>query len=138
MDGSGLLIGGLAELVGMSRSALRHYEAEGLLEAEARSESGYRVYGPRAAYRLLFIKRAKALGLTLSEIKRLIDSPRGTREDERAFFDGFIDLKIQETEARIAGLHAVARDLRGLGAALSEQPPAEICHLGDCACWLPA
>ena len=138
MDGSRLLIGDLAELVGMSRSALRHYEEEGLLAAESRTDSGYRVYGPRATYRLLFIKRAKALGLTLSEIKRLIDSPRGTREDERAFFDSFIDMKIQETQARIAGLHAMAKDLRGLEVALSEQPPAEICHLGDCACWLPA
>jgi DNA-binding transcriptional MerR regulator len=138
VDGSRLLIGDLAQLVGMSASALRHYEGEGLLEAESRTESGYRVFGPTAAYRLLFIKRAKALGLTLSEIKRLIDAPRGTRDDERAFFDRFIDSKIKETQARIAGLRAVVRDLKGLDAALSEQPPPEYCHLGDCACWVPA
>ncbi len=138
MDESRLLIGDLAELVGMSASALRHYEKEGLLDAESRTESGYRIFGPRAAYRLLFIKRAKALGLTLSEIKRLIDSPRGAREDERAFFDHFIDSKIQETQARIAGLRAVVRDLKGLESALSEQPPPEFCHLGDCVCWVPA
>jgi DNA-binding transcriptional MerR regulator len=134
----GLLIGDLAELAGMAPSALRYYEAAGLLEAEGRTESGYRVYGERAARRLLFIKGARSLGLKLSEIKTLIDAPRATRDVERTFFQSVIAAKIEETQSTIATLETKERQLRGLESALDAQPPPDFCHLGDCACWLPA
>jgi DNA-binding transcriptional MerR regulator len=133
-----LLIGDLAEQAGVAPSALRYYEAAGLLEVEARTESGYRVYGERAADRLRFIQRAKSVGLKLSEIKRLIDSPRATREAERAFFQAVMAAKLKETQSTITGLQATARQLRGLQSTLDAQPPPDRCHLGDCACWLPA
>lgn len=85
MGDSRPFIGQLADQLDMAPSALRYYEAAGLLAAEQRTESGYRVYGRRAADRLRFIRRATSLGLKLSEIKRIIDSPRGSREDERVF-----------------------------------------------------
>lgn len=137
MADSGLLIGQLADQLGMAPSALRYYEAAGLLAAERRTKSGYRVYGRRAADRLRFIRRATSLGLRLSEIKRLIDSPRGSREDESEFFERFLASKIRETQSQIASLRAVARQLRSLESNLSADPPPECCHLGDCACWLP-
>jgi DNA-binding transcriptional MerR regulator len=133
-----LLIGDLAEQAGVAPSALRYYEAAGLLEVEARTESGYRVYGQRAEDRLRFIQRAKSVGLKLSEIKRLIDSPRATREAERAFFQAVMAAKLKETQSTITGLQATARQLRGLQSTLDAQPPPDRCHLGDCACWLPA
>jgi len=133
-----LLIGDLAAQVGLAPSALRYYEAAGLLEAEARTGAGYRVYGRRAAYRARFIKRARSLGLKLSEIKQLVDSPRGTRQSEREVFDRVIESKVQDTRSRIASMRAMERQLRGLGSALDSQPPPEQCHLGDCSCWLPA
>ena len=138
MDGTRLLIGDLAEQAGLAISAIRFYEAAGLLQADGRTDAGYRVYEWHAVHRLRFIQRAKALGMTLAEIKRLIESPRGSREDERSFFDRFIATKIDETQSRIAALRTKARQLRGLEAMLDAQPPAGLCHLGDCACWLPA
>lgn len=137
MKESRLLIGQLADQLDMAPSALRYYEAAGLLAAEQRTESGYRVYGRQAADRLRFIRRATSLGLKLSEIKRLIDSPRGSREEERAFFERFLTLKIRETQSQVANLRAVVRQLRSLESNLSTDPPPECCHLGDCACWLP-
>ena len=138
MDSPVLLIGDLAELAGVAPSALRYYESAGLLTAEARTEAGYRVYGTNAALRLSFINRAKALGFKLSEIKRLIDAPRGAREDELAYFNRIVASKIGETRTRIAGLRAKEKELQRLVDALHAQPPYEACHLGDCACWLPA
>lgn len=120
----------------MAPSALRFYEEIGLLAAEGRSESGYRVYGRGAAHRLRFIRDAKELGLKLSEIRTLIDSRRGPREEERTFFGGFLQGKIEETNARIAELQNVARKLRALESSLDSLPPPECGHLGDCACWL--
>lgn len=133
-----LLIGELAEQAGIAPSALRYYEAAGLLAAETRTESGYRVYGLDAALRLGFIQRAKAMGFKLTEIKSLIGAPRAARENELAYFDRVVASKIEETRLRIAGLRANQRRLRRLESALQERPPADRCHLGDCACWLPA
>jgi DNA-binding transcriptional MerR regulator len=137
MDTSRLLIGDLARRAGVSASALRYYEAAGLLAAEARTESGYRVYGSQAALRLGFIRRAKALGFKLSEIKRLVEMPRANREAELAVFNRVLDSKISEIRARIGGLRETERELRRLESALQRRPPASRCHLGDCGCWLP-
>jgi DNA-binding transcriptional MerR regulator len=138
MDDFRLLIGDLAERAGVAPSALRFYEAKGLLPSGARTESGYRVYGSEAAHRLGFIRRAQSLGFKLSEIKRLIDAPRAEREDEVRYFNRALASKIGETQARIAGLRATERELRRLESTLQAQPPPACCHLGDCACWLPA
>ena len=122
----------------MSPSALRYYEAVGLLPAEARTESGYRVYGSQAALRLGFIQRAKAVGFKLSEIRRLVEMPPANREDELGVFNQVLSSKINEIQSRIAGLRETERELRGLESALERRPPAARCHLGDCGCWLPA
>ena len=70
-----LRIGELAKLVGTSTSALRYYEEAGLLEPPERTDSGYRTYPSAAVGRLQFLNRAKALGLTLSEIRQLVEAP---------------------------------------------------------------
>ena len=122
----------------MAPSTLRYYEATGLLGPEARTESGYRLYGHRAVHRLQFIRRAKNLGFKLSEIKRVINAPRGAREDELAYFNRILASKLEEIQSQMAGLRVMTRDLHRLKLALRAQPPPERCHLGDCACWLPA
>ena len=65
-------IGELAELGGVAPSALRYYEAQGLLSPVDRTESGYRVYDSAALGRLGFIRRAQALGLSVRQIRRLL------------------------------------------------------------------
>ena len=44
-----LTIGQLARRVGLRPSALRYYEAEGLLRPSDRTEAGYRLYAPESA-----------------------------------------------------------------------------------------
>lgn len=65
-------IGALARATGLSVQTLRFYEAEGLLTASARTESGYRVFGKAELERIEFVKKAKRLGLSLSEIKDIL------------------------------------------------------------------
>jgi DNA-binding transcriptional MerR regulator len=130
MKASGLFIGGFAEQVGMAPSALCYYEKAGLLQAEARTAAGYRLYGWRAAYRVRFIQRAQLLGLKLSEIKQLVDTPRGTREDERARFSTIIAAKVMETRSRKATLRATERRQSPLSArrtaAAAAMPPRRL------------
>jgi MerR family Zn(II)-responsive transcriptional regulator of zntA len=69
-------IGELAEHSGLSRDTLRFYEREGLLSPAERSPAGYRLYSPEALRRLRFIKEAQALGLSLDEIRKLLEIMR--------------------------------------------------------------
>ncbi len=65
-------IGELAEATGLTVRALRHYEAVGLLEPVARSESGYRSYDADDAERLYAIVALRRLGLSLAEIREML------------------------------------------------------------------
>jgi DNA-binding transcriptional MerR regulator len=67
-----LTIGQIARQAEVGVETLRFYERQGLLEAPARKESGYRQYTADVVARLGFIKRAKELGFTLMEIGELL------------------------------------------------------------------
>ncbi len=68
-----LTIGRLAKLAGVRTSTLRFYEAEGLLPADGRSDSGYRLYKQEAVARLRLIQRAQRLGFSLADIRTLLN-----------------------------------------------------------------
>ena len=67
-----LTVGKLAAMADVSANAVRFYEREGLMQVPAKTESGYRLYGPAAVQRLRFIKQAQHCGFTLSEIQALL------------------------------------------------------------------
>ena len=66
-------IGELAEASGTTTKALRFYEAAGLLLAPERTAAGYRDYSPDAISRLNFIRRSQAAGLTLAQIRTVLE-----------------------------------------------------------------
>ena len=97
-----LTIGQLAKRVGLRTSALRYYEAEGLLSPEARSEAGYRLYTPEAEDTLRFIQQAQRLGFSLADIRTML---HGVQEDSLSAEelldiaqDRFLDLERRLTE----------------------------------------
>lgn len=59
----------MAARSGLSRKALRLYEAKGVLPPPARTESGYRAYGHEVLALLRFIARARRMGFSLAEIR---------------------------------------------------------------------
>jgi DNA-binding transcriptional MerR regulator len=64
--------GELAGAAGISTDSLRFYERKGLLPSPPRSASNYRQY-PRAALdRVLLIRRALGLGITVVELSQLL------------------------------------------------------------------
>ena len=67
-------IGELAERSGVAARTVRFYEDHGLLAQPDRTASGYREYDDSTADRLVFIKSAKSLGLTLNEIGSVLQS----------------------------------------------------------------
>ena len=60
-------IGQLEKLTGMSRTTLRYYDAEGLLDPE-RQENGYRRYTEKDVMSLVQIRQLNALGVELTRL----------------------------------------------------------------------
>jgi MerR family redox-sensitive transcriptional activator SoxR len=80
----GLAIGALSERTGVRPSALRYYEAEGLITSH-RTAGGQRRYHRDVLRRVSFIRVAQKVGLSLDEIRdalsSLPDERTPTRED---------------------------------------------------------
>jgi len=68
-----LKIGEVANISGLSVKTIRYYEEIGLLTPTVlRAESRYRLFDKDVMQRLGFIKRAQALGLSLTEVKEVL------------------------------------------------------------------
>ena len=65
-------IGQASKASGVSVKMVRHYEAVGLLPKATRSFGNYRLYGESDVHMLRFIKRARALGFSMGDIKELV------------------------------------------------------------------
>lgn len=74
----------LAKRVGVAPSAIRFYEAEGILPAPERRASGYREYDEQDLCRVRVLVTLKALGLDIREAGRLADQCSSGRCDEMA------------------------------------------------------
>ncbi len=121
-----LTIGQLARRVGLRPSALRYYEAEGLLSPSDRTEAGYRLYDPAAADTLRLIQRAQRLGFSLAEIRALLAAWQTGNLDDAALLATaearYLALERQITEWRVQQheLELFLQDLRGPDAAAAQ------------------
>jgi MerR family copper efflux transcriptional regulator len=70
-------VGELAKAVGKTVRAMHLYEELGLLEPRARSEGGFRLYGPEAVDRIHWIVKLQAIGFTLAEIQGFVGDFQG-------------------------------------------------------------
>jgi DNA-binding transcriptional MerR regulator len=90
-------IGELAEAAGTTTRALRHYEAEGLLDSH-RSANGYRDYPTAAVMRVRNIRELLTIGFTLADLRSFL--PYLDRELPTVF----ADQGTCATAIRVAGL----------------------------------
>jgi DNA-binding transcriptional MerR regulator len=110
-----LRIGQLAAMVGLNPKTIRYYEQLGLLSTPVRTEAGYRVFTATDRDRLLFIRKAKALGLTLEEIGQIL-TLRLAGTAPCAHVIDLIERKLIEVRAQQQALLAFEQDLRRLRA----------------------
>jgi DNA-binding transcriptional MerR regulator len=107
-----LKIGDLARITGLSIKTIRYYESRGLLEKPPRTEGGYRLYGPEEVARLRFVQRAKLLGLTLEEIREMVELAARCNEGELVpRLEQLLEAKLEETERKLAELCAFRQNL---------------------------
>lgn len=119
-----LTIGQLADYVGVTIRAVRHYHQRGLLPEPERDASGYRRYGAEAVIELIRIKALADAGVPLARIEEVLGA--GPEEFSRAV--GQID---QALATRIRELQQQRRRVAQLAAGDRLFVPAEIADLFD-------
>ena len=105
----------LAEEFDITPRAIRFYEDQGLLAPERRGGGGVRVYSARDRTRLKLTLRGKRLGLTLSEIRELIDMYDSSR-DETAPITKFLQVLKDHRAQLIQQREDIETQLQEIGA----------------------
>jgi len=113
MARDGLLIGEVATRSGISRKALRVYEAAGIIPKPRRTPSGYRLYDNGALELVAFVRQAQRLGFTLDEIKEIISMKRSGHAPCPHVRD-LVNRKATELDKTLADLQEVRHGLRAL------------------------
>lgn len=103
-------IGELASKAGITAKTLRFYEQKGLLPPPDRAANGYRDYGPTTLSRLDFIRRGRAAGLTLNQIRDVIEI-RDSGDAPCAHVHHLLDQRLAEVDRHIADLQALRASL---------------------------
>ena len=110
MEGQALRIGDLASRIGVHPEAIRYYERRGLLPRPARGPNGYRLYAPEHLERVEFIKRAQSLGLSLEEIREVMELKYGGSSPCQHVRD-LLREKLNAVDRQITRLRAFRREL---------------------------
>lgn len=124
-----LTIGRLAKRTDASLDTIRFYEKERLLQPAGKTAAGYRLYGEDAVQRLEFIKHAQQCGMTLAEIRQLLD----LKADDSACCRDVRSLAVRKKlrlEQKIKDMTAMSRALsRLIEVCTGEQRPLMDCPI---------
>lgn len=108
-------IGRAAAASGVSERMIRHYEKIGLIDAAPRRDSGYRDYGQRSIHTLRFVARARDLGFSVDEIRKLLALWRD-RSRVSADVKSLALARAAELKRKERALHEMRRSLENLAA----------------------
>lgn len=99
-------IGELAAATGTTTKTLRFYDDTGLLHPAGRTATGYRQYTEHAVARLDFIRRGRAAGLTLAQIREILDV-RDRGDAPCRPVEKLLAARLRALDTHIADLHAL-------------------------------
>jgi len=126
-----LTIGALSERTGVATSALRFYEAQGLIHAD-RSGGGQRRYGRDTLRRVSFVRIAQQVGLTLDEIRAALSSLPDSRTPTPRDWERLSTSWRPRIDARIAMLERLRDCLSGcIGCGCLSLKVCQLANPGD-------
>lgn len=106
-------IGTASKLTQVSAKMIRYYEQVGLIPPASRSDAGYRSYSNDDIHRLQFIRQARDLGFSVTEIAQLLslwhDSSRHSADVKQ-----LAQQHIEDLQQRMAKLQAMVTTLQSL------------------------
>jgi MerR family redox-sensitive transcriptional activator SoxR len=133
-----LTIGELAERAGLTTSAIRFYEANGLISSE-RNAAGHRRFRADVLRRVSFVRVAQRVGLSLGEIRSALASLPESRTPNRRDWAKLAGGWTPVIDERIALLVALREKLDGcIGCGCLSLDTCEIYNLDDEAALLGA
>lgn len=106
-------IGEFAAGAGTTAKTLRFYEGQGLLPVPDRTSAGYRDYTSGMFARLDFIHRGQVAGLTLAQIKQVLDIRDGGHAPCEHVQD-LLDQRLCDVESQLRDLTVLRDTLIGL------------------------
>lgn len=122
------LIGQLAKLCDVSSDTLRFYEKNGLLTPAGRSDSGYRLYNEACLKQINFILKAKDLGLSLDEIRELLEIRLEATEHSCAEVKAITSAKLTLIDSKIAELSRIRTALKKINDACCGEDNDDASH----------
>ncbi len=105
-----LQLGEAARQLGLNPQTLYFYERIGLIPPPQRTPAGYRLFSPTDLERLVFIGRAKTLGLSLDDIKEILELKQGRSLTCAAVYQR-LQQKLADIEAQIQALQILHGEL---------------------------
>lgn len=124
----------LAKSAGVKASVVRYYTRIGLLHPDRNPKNGYRQYAPADIERVRFIRKARWLGFTISDVKTILEradageSPCGTVR-------GIVLTRLKENELRLRHLQDIQNRMKAAIESWEGQedgpPGRHVCDLID-------
>ena len=106
-------VGEVAERLGVSPRTIKYYEELGLVEPEARSPGGFRLYGEEDVLRLERILRMKGIGYSLAAIRELLAVRDAAREADKATILATVAERLKDREREVtARIRRMREDLK--------------------------
>ncbi|WP_413285627.1 Zn(2+)-responsive transcriptional regulator [Vibrio sp. MA40-2] len=122
------LIGELAKKSGVTTDTLRFYEKNGLINPTSRSESGYRLYSETSLEQVRFVLNSKQLGLSLDEIKELLDIRLEATLHSCAEVKNITSAKLELIDEKIRELSKIRSALKKINDACCGQSEKDASH----------
>ena len=118
-------IGELAKATGTKAETIRYYEREGILPPADRTDSNYRDYSQDHLAALTFVRRARALGFSMAQVRELLAlSDHDEKPCENV--DNLVKDQLLEVERKISDLSALREELMQLSRSCQSD------RIGDC------
>lgn len=125
--------GELAARCGTTVRTVQYYDKKGLLPPSGHSDGGRRMYAPADEGRLDFILMLKTLGLSLSQIKGILESP-----NREAILDMLLEEQgawlaeeVARQQAAIEAIAALRADIGLYGKIIASSEPAMADRMND-------
>ncbi len=112
-------IGEAAKASGVNAKLIRHYESIGIIPKASRTLAGYRRYTETDVHVLIFVRRARGLGFSMKEIKKLVslwkNKSRASKEVKSLAVEHLrtLENKILELQEMADSLRFLARNCHG-------------------------
>jgi DNA-binding transcriptional MerR regulator len=104
-------IGEIAAAAATKVETVRFYEKVGLLPPPARTQGNNRSYGTGHLQRLSFIRRARHLGISLDDVRELLELADDEGQSCEAV-DAIASAHLVDIERKLADLNQMAAELR--------------------------